>query len=373
MQQLGFVSDGKERKAVHDLHGTTEAEAAAEAADPIGDEVEARCAPPRVWIRVGKKKVKRCVDTPRRQPRAWGLPSWRRYRRASPRYRRRYRRRQMRAYKRYAVALRKQLKYRYHPRTCTSPMVKRGKRCVHSPLRSRRAWGLPRKPLSKYTRAEWRRLRSANRAYTRGLRGSHKQNRGKYRVGIHSLIPQRFPHRDGASLGDNVISNSNAWWEPPDATDSFNDRMIKRDKHLRSRTPQFLRAFTGRHDHDLTHPYWTRKNLRKLYKPQIRRAIRSKIMPSLGKYVPARRYQRQFHPREVLQRHALRRDRFRPLSRFPNYGRPTRAQVKKSFPGDPCAEGAGVGGCRETKKQAAQSPLTTAAGLGHVNGEPNWE
>jgi hypothetical protein len=113
---------------------------------------------------------------------------WRR--RARRRTRRIYQRRMRRAYKRYARALRRRLNYRYHPRTCTSPRVKRGKRCVHSPLRQPHAWGLPRKPLSRYSRAERHRLKHVNRLYTLGLRRSRRQNRGKYRSGLHSIIPQ---------------------------------------------------------------------------------------------------------------------------------------------------------------------------------------
>ena len=83
---------------------------------------------------------------------------------------------------------------------------------------------------------------------------------------------------------------------------------------MRGHTPTLLKPFGHAHDHDLTHPYWTRKALRKWYKPQIKKVLRS-FVPKLGRYVPMRQVQRQFHPRNPQGRPVRRHDRFRPLSK----------------------------------------------------------
>lgn len=105
-------------------------------------------------------------------------------------------------------------------------------------------------------------------------------------------------------------------------------------RHLRSHTPQFLRPFSHRHDHHLTHPYWTRNYIRRFYKPQIKKVNRGRL-PRVWKsrYVPAKVANRQFHPRHPRGRGAPRRDRFRPLSRNPEKGRrPGRPSTAAGIP-----------------------------------------
>jgi hypothetical protein len=60
-----------------------------------------------------------------------------------------------------------------------------------------------------------------------------------------------------------------------------------------------LRPFVGEHDHDLRHSYWTRTNVRKYYKPEVRALQKSQIFPEglLSSFVPVKKFLKQLHPR----------------------------------------------------------------------------
>jgi len=243
-----------------------------------------------------------------------------------------------------------------HKSYCVFPRVRQGYRCVNSPLRQPRAWGLPSKPWRRYSPRERRQWKRADRRWRKGLKKSLPARyrgaarslipRKRYTNGkkkTRHLIPQRFPQRRGSNtvLGDNWISGANAGSGYPDRRLSprkqwrqlrpaspLADRLVKnRPGMLRGHTPTLLKPFGHAHDHDLTHPYWTRKALRKWYKPQIRKALRS-FVPKLGRYVPMRQVQRQFHPRNPQGRPVRRHDRFRPLSKDPKKGVEPGAQSK---------------------------------------------
>lgn len=373
ISQLGFMGKGNGgQPPLRGLRGNEGGEkgatAQARAADqPAEEEDDDVCRPPMVLYK-GK-----CTDTPSRQPRAWGLPTKRRYyrhlhglrrysdyRSRRAKYRRAYARSLYRARKRYYGLERQQYRSR-HRSECVSPRVRKGYSCVGSPLRQPRAWGLPAKPYSEYSPKEQQQWRLANKMWERGLHQTRKPRdrsataslnpRRRYRMGYKSLrhlVPQRFPQRRHSNviLGDNWISGANAGEGYPDRRLSprerwrrllpaspFSDHLVKnRRRNLRSKTPEFLRPFrTGghRHDHDLAHTYWTDQGLDKLYKAPIRQALRSSIFPKDSRTVPIKVVNRQFHPLLPTHQH----DRFRPLSKHPERGlEPGRASAAAGAP-----------------------------------------
>lgn len=141
-------------------------------------------------------------------------------------------------------------------------------------------------------------------------------------------MPQRFPHDDGADLGDNYISG--LYSQTPDEMGgllthpAYADRYMKAHyltspRTVREHTPDIIKPFSGAHDRSLKLNDWTdrtqdklRKRMRKpLADPLFRDGFRDRRLPT-------RAYLRQWHPK-ARNRHAHRQDRFPPLSRFPNH------------------------------------------------------
>ena len=362
--QLGFASFGSGTTAANNHPEERDVAARIRKADPPADEVEDdKCRPPMVMFK-GK-----CIDSPDLEPRPWGLPTRRQYKRSLARmrryphyrtrqrsYRRRYRRNWSNAQKRYTRMQWDQY-HAKHKSDCVFPRVKKGHRCVNSPLREPHAWGLPNKPWRRYTPREKVMWKQADKSWQRGLKQSlparergaarsliprRRWEKGKKRT--RHLIPQRFPQRRGSNtiLGDNWISGANAGsgypdgrlsprkrWQQLRPASPFADHLVKNSpRSLRSHTPPLFRPFGHAHDHDLTHPFWTRKELRKYYRPEIKKVLRS-FVPKLGRYVPSSEVQRQFHPRNPRGRPVRRHDRFRPLSKHPEEG------IKPGSPSEP--------------------------------------
>jgi len=127
-----------------------------------------------------------------------------------------------------------------------------------------------------------------------------------------SLVPQRYPHEDGADLGDNYVGLDCG---TPDCRQSnLADKFKSNDgKYPHARIPKLFRPFTG-----------DSFDLRYAARPQklpdaIKKLDRGYIDSAIGGFFKSQklgyqRYMEQYHPYDNVVRHPSRTDRFRPLA-----------------------------------------------------------
>jgi len=126
------------------------------------------------------------------------------------------------------------------------------------------------------------------------------------------VVPKRYPHEDGADLGDNYVGLDCG--KPGCRYKVLEDKMKSGDDtYPKARIPRLFRPFTG-DSLDLRFP----KRPQKL-KPGIAEANAGVIDKAVGRFFKSQKlgyqqYMEQFHPWDHVVRKPSRVDRFRPLS-----------------------------------------------------------
>lgn len=208
------------------------------------------------------------------------------------------------------------------------------------------------------------------------------------------IIPQRFPHPDGADLGDNYVSGIS---DHSNEERSFEDKFVKNDPLAnKNHGPSILKPFMGFYDQNLKGVDWTPLEQEQHRNSLIHALDNGRL--DLGRaatdyFRPTRAYLKQWHPR-AHNRHMARQDRFKPLSNYPKHeatkdrpavmGLPTKAENTLLFGScdtnkNPCDMQALLG---DTEKPA-EDVLLDAKGNNFIHkpqGEPisdsvlaNWD
>lgn len=157
-------------------------------------------------------------------------------------------------------------------------------------------------------------------------------------------VPKRYPHEDGADLGDNYIGLDCG--TPNCRYSNLSDKFKAADgKYPKARIPKLFRPFTG-DSLDLRFPTRPQKlpdAIKKLDKGYIDSAIGGFFKSQKLGY---QKYMEQFHPYDRVVRHPERTDRFRPLSsalyrrkNYPKGGGATRAGGKRTRTKLPVVQG----------------------------------
>lgn len=154
--------------------------------------------------------------------------------------------------------------------------------------------------------------------WTRNSPFQTEDHRSGYQHHLH-IIPRRYPHKSLADVGDNYIGVT-----PGNEDDDYvaDDRYIDATRGLRSHTPRLLKPFSGAHDMDLTHPFWTPRGANKFLKPVIQ-VIDAGAHPNFSpaamfasKLVPLKSFLgQQANKKETQFGHHSRVDRFIPLKK----------------------------------------------------------
>lgn len=151
-----------------------------------------------------------------------------------------------------------------------------------------------------------------------------KQDKAYHRYKLNQefrVVPQRFPHEDGADLGDNYIAGLFDNVNDPMTHATYADKFFKADEApgvVHEKTPDIIRPFAGTYDRSLKLNDWTDST-----QDRLKKAMRAPLRdPLFRRFLRDRRtrtrdYLRQWHPK-ARNLHATRSDRFPPLSKFPN-------------------------------------------------------
>jgi hypothetical protein len=163
------------------------------------------------------------------------------------------------------------------------------------------------------------------------------------------VVPKRYPHADGADLGDNYIGLDCG--TPNCRYKVLEDKMKSGDTtYPKARIPKIFRPFTG-DSLDLRFP----KRPQKL-KPGIAQANEGAIDKEIGGFFKSQKlgyqqYMEQFHPWDRIVRKPQRVDRFRPLS--------SSLYRRKNYPEGGGASRAGGGWKTPTYSSAVGGPVFT--------------
>jgi len=187
---------------------------------------------------------------------------------------------------------------------------------------------------------------------------SERLPRGHLSRNRDPILRKRYP------LYHNPQQHQNEWphsrdarkgvWKQVPGTGRYRTRNGKRQwvPARRYYRPYTKSPYNGNGSRDLRSPYWNRHHRRQRLKPVMQRLNRGSLPRGFkSRYVPRKRYQKQFHPPFAKgETRPARRDRFRPLSKNPQRFKP-----------------------RDTRDLSAaklNGPLTAGAGLGYINGKP---
>jgi len=177
------------------------------------------------------------------------------------------------------------------------------------------------------------------------------------------VVPKRYPHADGADLGDNYIGLDCG---KPNCRYAVLEDSMKSgdDKYPKARIPKLFRPFTG-DSLDLRFP----KRPQRL-KPGIAAANEGAIDKAFGRFFKSQKlgyqqYMEQFHPWDHIVRKPSRVDRFRPLSsslyrnkNYPKGGGASRATEGWKTPTYSSAVGGKVFTLHKARGRAVPLPAT---------------